>query len=161
MAEMRTVCSTSWLTTLGPTCRRAMKKPRSTAETAIQGRPNAAARSAPAARTSPSHHAAASSARPNCPAHAALPSSSAAPSRRSSIPRASARLRLSSSAIRRVAATETPDVASVTKSEYTASTSWYRPIPSPPSALASQMRSPIPASRSTTSAPVSRAAFFR
>ena len=35
------------------------------------------------------------------------------------------------------------------------------PIPSPPSSFASQMRRPIPASRSTTSEPVSSAAFFK
>ena len=61
----------------------------------------------------------------------------------------------------RVAATETPAVASVMNSEYTASTNWYRPIPSPPSSFASQMRSPMPASRSTTSEPVSSAAFLK
>ena len=133
---MRTVCSASWLSTLGSTRRRAMKNPRSTAETAIQGIPNAAARKAPAARASPSHQAAATPASPNCATMAKAPSPRPAASSRTSIPRASALPRLSSSAMRRVAATETPAVASVTNRAYTASTSWYRPIPSPPRALA-------------------------
>jgi len=58
-AAIRTVCSASWLSTLGSTRRRARKKPRSTAETAIHGSPSAEVRSAAAARTSPSHHFAA------------------------------------------------------------------------------------------------------
>ena len=65
MAPIRTVCSASWLTTLGDTRRRAIKKPRSTAETAIHGIPKADTRSAPVARTSPSHHFAAKPASPN------------------------------------------------------------------------------------------------
>ena len=154
-APMRTVCSASWLATLGPT------RPRSTADTAIHGRPSADSRSAPAARTSPSHHFAASPARPACAAMASTPSPAPSASRRRSMPRADAASRLSSSVSRRVAATEMPAVASVTNSPYTASTSWYRPMPSPPSALASPMRSPSPARRSTTSDPVSRAAFFQ
>ena len=89
------------------------------------------------------------------------PSPSPASTSRTSIPRAAALSRLSSSVSSRVAATEMPAVASVTNSPYTASTNWYRPMPSPPSALASPMRSPSPARRSTTSDPVSRAAFFQ
>ena len=116
MIPMRTLCSTSWLSTLGSTRRRAIKNPRSTAERAIQGIPKADTRSAPAARTSPSHHRAAAPASPYCAAMAAAPSSSPVPARRTSIPRACARPRASSSAISRVAATETPAVASVTKS---------------------------------------------
>ena len=160
---MRTVCSASWLNTLGDTRRRAMKNPRSTADTAIHGIPSADTRSAPAARTSPSHHRAAGAAAASCNVMAARPRHSPAASRRCSIPRASARPpgALSSSAMSRVAATDTPAVASVTKSEYTASTSWYSPMPSPPSSLASQIRRPSPARRSTTSDPVSSAAFFR
>ena len=69
-----------------------------------------------AARTSPSHHRAAAPASPYCAAMAAAPSSSPVPASRTSIPRACARPRASSSAISRVAATETPAVASVTKS---------------------------------------------
>ena len=160
-APMRTVCSANWLATLGPTRRRARKNPRSTADTAIHGRPSADSRSAPAARTSPSHHLAASPARPACAAMASTPSPAPSASRRRSMPRADAASRLSSSVSRRVAAAEMPAVASVTNSPYTASTSWYRPMPSPPSALASPMRSPSPARRSTTSDPVSRAAFFQ
>ena len=114
---MRTVCSASWLRTFGSTCRRAMKKPRSTDDTAIHGRPSDETRSAPAARTSPSHHFAARPASPNCAASASTPSPAPASRRQGSSPRASAGLRASSSAIRRVAATETPAVASVTKSE--------------------------------------------
>ena len=116
MIPMRTLCSTSWLSTLGSTRRRAIKKPRSTAERAIQGIPKADTRSAPAARPSPSHHRAAAPASPYCAAMAAAPSSSPVPASRTSIPRAWARPRASSSAISRVAATETPAVASVTKS---------------------------------------------
>ena len=116
MIPMRTLCSTSWLSTLGSTRRRAIKNPRSTAERAIQGIPKADTRSAPAARTSPSHHRAAAPASPYCAAMAAAPSSSPVPASRTIIPRACARPRASSSAISRVAATETPAVASVTKS---------------------------------------------
>ena len=94
-----------------------MKKPRSTDDTAIHGRPSDETRNAPAARASPSHHRAARPARPNWAANAAIPSPAPASRRRRSIPRASAGLRASSSAIRRVAATDTPAVASVTKSE--------------------------------------------
>ena len=89
------------------------------------------------------------------------PSPSPASTSRTSIPCAAALSRLSSSVSRRVAATEMPAVASVTNSPYTASTSWYSPIPAPPKAFASQMRSPMPASRSTTSEPVSSAAFLK
>ena len=64
MIPIRTLCSTSWLSTLGSTRRRAIKNPRSTAERAIQGIPKADTRSAPAARTSPSHHRAAAPASP-------------------------------------------------------------------------------------------------
>ena len=122
---MRTACSASWLSTLGVTRRRARKKPRSTADTAIQGMPSAEACSAPAARTSPSHHFAARPAVASCAAAAANPSASPAASKRRSIPRALPLCSgvLSSSAMSRVAATDTPAVASVTNSEYTARTS--------------------------------------
>ena len=92
---------------------------------------------------------------------ASPPSVSPASTSRTSIPRAAALSRLSSSVSSRAAATEMPAVASVTNSPYTASTSWYSPIPAPPKAFASQMRSPMPASRSTTSEPVSSAAFLK
>ena len=126
-SAMRTVCSVSWLNTLGATCRRAMKKPRSPAETAIHGIPSAETRKAPTARTSPSHNRAARSAVASCSAAANSPSTSPAAIRRRSMPRAAPWAEagpLSSSAMSRVAATETPAVASVTNSEYTASTSW-------------------------------------
>ena len=73
------------------------------------------------------------------------------------MPRPRARLCAAS----RAEATLMPAVASETNTMYTAKISWYRPMPSPPSALASPMRSPSPARRSTTSDPVSRAAFFQ
>ena len=160
-AAIRTVCSASWLSTFGSTRRRARKKPRSTAEIAIHGSPSAEVRSAAAARTSPSHHFAARPAVASWATMASPPSVSPANTSRTSIPRAAALSRLSSSVSSRVAAAEMPAVASVTNSPYTASTSWYSPIPAPPKALASQMRSPMPASRSTTSEPVSSAAFLK
>lgn len=102
----------------------------------MKGIPKAAARSAAAARASPSHHRAATGASSHWPAIAAHPSPRAAAHSRASIPRARAGRPASSSAISRVDAADTPAVASVTNREYTASTSWYRPIPSPPRALA-------------------------
>ena len=61
----------------------------------------------------------------SCAAAAANPSASPAASKRRSIPRALPLCSgvLSSSAMSRVAATDTPAVASVTNSEYTARTS--------------------------------------
>ena len=94
-----------------------MKNPRSTAAAAMQGSPKAPARSAPAARASPSHHRAAGSARAHCAAIAPHPRAAPAASSRASIPRARAGPAASSSAIRRVDAADTPDTARVTKSE--------------------------------------------
>lgn len=102
-APMRTVCSASWLATLGPTRRRARKNPRSTADTAIHGRPSADSRSAPAARTSPSHHLAASPARARLCRHGQHPQPGPQRQQTPQHAPADAASRLSSSVSRRVA----------------------------------------------------------
>ncbi len=112
---MRTTCSKICAREFGPTLRRAMKNPRRHAETAINGKLGAKMRSESAARASSSHQSAASPAPVNSSAAAAAPS----PSPSASVRRMAARTLAgssvaSSSAERRVAATESPAVAKVT-----------------------------------------------
>ena len=110
---MRTTCSKICAREFGPTLRRAMKNPRRHAETAINGKLGAKMRSESAARASSSHQSAASPAPVNSSAAAAAPSPSASVRRMAARTLAGSSV-ASSSAERRVAATESPAVAKVT-----------------------------------------------
>lgn len=112
---MRTICSKICAREFGPTLRRAIKKPRRHAETAMNGRLGARIRSESAARASSSHQSAASPAPANSSTAAATPSPSPSPSvRRMAVRTLAGSFVASSSAERRVAATESPAVARVT-----------------------------------------------
>ena len=115
ISPMRSSCSTIWLSTEGATRRRARKYPRKAAATAINGRLGANSRSDSSARASPSRYRAAGYAPKNCNAPAAAPSSAPVRATRPNAPAARPGCSpASSSATRRVAATEMPAVAKVT-----------------------------------------------
>ena len=157
---IRTSCSTICAVMLGFTRRAAKKQPRTAPAAARNGRLGAKTRSGISTRTSCKNTRAHTPAKANCSTIPAVPKTAAVPHRLRSvaaIPRPRARL----CAAKRVEATFSPDDASATNTVYTASTSWYSPIPSVPSRCERYTRYPIPSSRSTMPDAASHTAFFR